>query len=137
MSTTSDALRATSDALLRDLEVLGQLEDTKRLVAPGDPRLVELAAQIEEIAQRVLSGSRRQHQLTEVANAKVQDGAIDAPRASIAATRRHAGEILAEWRSAERRLALADPGSAEWTESDALVDHLREEYRSAFRSDGG
>src|SRR4029079_19164150 len=48
---TGQALRATSDALLRDLEVLATIEEEKRSLEPGDPRLVQLAARIEEIAQ--------------------------------------------------------------------------------------
>ena len=72
MSSTSDALRSTSDALLRDLEVLGTLEDEKRTIEFGDPRLVDLAAQIEEIAHRVLTGSVRQRHLTEVASEQVE-----------------------------------------------------------------
>lgn len=136
MSSTSDALRATSDALLRDLEVLGTLEDEKRSISPGDPRLVDLAAQIEEIAKRVLAGSRREHEITKVANAQVRSGAETAPNTTIEATQRLPSEILAEWRAAERRRASADPQTAEWTEADALVDHLRDEYRLAFRSEG-
>jgi hypothetical protein len=137
MSSTSDALRATSDALLRDLEVLGTLEDEKRTISPGDPRLVDLAAQIEEIAKRVLSGSRREHELTQLANAQVNSGAQAAPMATIDETSRSPSEILAEWRAAERRRAAADPATAEWSEADALVDHLRDEYRQASRNPDG
>jgi len=133
MTSTSDALRSTSDALLRDLEVLGTLEEEKRTIEPGDPRLVDLSTQIEEIARRVLSGSRRQRQLSETASDQVRDGADEAPTASIDATPRPPSAILAEWREAERRLAAADPASAEWTEADALVELLREEYRRASR----
>jgi hypothetical protein len=132
MSSTSDALRITSDTLLRDLEVLGRLEDEKRSLAPGDPRLVDLAGQIEEIARRVLSGSRRQRQLSEDASVQVETGEAGAPRASIEATPRHPTEILAEWRDAERRVAAADPDSAAWTEAEAMVELLREEYRRAL-----
>ena len=69
---TSQKLRETSDALLRDLEVLGAIEDEKRDLAPGDPRLVELAGRIQAIAERVLAGTVRQHQLTQVANVQVE-----------------------------------------------------------------
>ena len=133
MTSTSDALRTTSDALLRDLDVLGTLEDEKRTIQPGDPRLVDLSAQIEEIARRVLSGSRRQRELSETASDQVRDGANEAPTTSIDATPRHPSAILAEWREAERRLAAADPASAEWTDADAIVDRLRDEYRRASR----
>jgi len=136
MSTTSDELRSTSDTLLRDLEVLGTLEAEKRTIDPGDERLVDLAAQIEMIAARVLSGSRRQRQLSQEAGELVREGGENAPTASIDDTPRLPTDILAEWREAERRRTTADPASAEWTEADTLVDLLREEYRSAFQLRG-
>jgi hypothetical protein len=131
MASSSEALRTTSDALLRDLEVLGALEDEKRSIEPGDPRLVDLATQIESIAKRVLSGSARQRRLSEVVSDQVRDDSPGAPSASIEDTPRQRSAILAEWRDAERRLDAADPASAEWTEAEALVELLREEYRRA------
>jgi hypothetical protein len=131
---TSHALRQTSDALMRDLDVLAALEEEKRGLAPGDPRLVELAGRIEDIAERILSGSIRQHQLTESANAQVESGADTAPTKPIEATSRPIGAILADWREAERRSMDAVPGSAEASESRALVDALRDEYRRAYDS---
>ncbi len=128
---TGNALRETSDALLRDLDVLVAIEEEKRQLEPGDARLVELAARIEEIAQRVLHGTVRQRKLTEVIHAQVAAGAPDAPATAIDDTPRSIQAILAEWREAERRAASAEPGSAEAAEADALVTRLREEYRRA------
>ena len=132
MENTAADLRATSDALMADLEVLATIEDEKRTLEPGDPRLVELAERIEEVAQRVLSGSVRQRRLTEVGHEQVQAGAPDAPDAPIAATPRPIADILAAWREAERRLGAAAPESAEAVEASALADHCREEYRRAL-----
>jgi hypothetical protein len=132
MSSSSDALRSTSDALLRDLEVLGTLEEEKRTIAPGDPRLVDLASQIADIAQRVLARTVRQRHLSQTVSAEALAG--DRAMPSIDATPRHPSEVLAEWRDAERRLVAADPDSAEWTEADALVEHLREEYWRASQA---
>ena len=42
MPDTGAALREASDALLKDLEALADLEEVKRVIEPGDPRLVEL-----------------------------------------------------------------------------------------------
>lgn len=137
MSSTSNELRATSDALLRDLDVLGTLEAEKRTIDPGDDRLVDLAAQIELIAGRVLSGSRLQRQLSNEVGEQVREGAENAPTTSIEDTPRMPTEILAEWRDAERRRSSADPASAEFTEADTLVELLREEYRHAFQARGG
>ena len=128
---TGNALRATSDALLRDLDVLVTIEEEKRTLDPGDPRLVELAARIEEIARRVLEGTTRQHDLTKVVNAQVEADSPHAPESSIDDTVRPIQAVLSDGRDAERRAAAADPGSAEAAEANALVDRLRDEYRRA------
>jgi hypothetical protein len=131
---TSHALRQTSDALLRDLDVLATLEEEKRGLDPGDPKLVELAGRIEAIAERVFVGSIREHQLTQVMNEQVETGAPTAPTATIDETPRSISVVLAEWRNAERRLVEADPGSAEEAEARATVDALRAEYRRTYEA---
>jgi hypothetical protein len=131
---TGHALRETSDALLRDLDVLVQIEEEKRTLEPGDVRLVDLAGRIEEIAQRVLAGTVRQHSLTQLANAQVEAGSAGAPAGPIEDTPRPIQAVLAEWREAERRAAAAEPGSAEASEARALVTTLREEYRRAHEA---
>ena len=131
MPGTGDALRRTSDQLLRDLETLVLLEEEKRGVEPGDPRLVDLAEQIEVIAQRVLISSSSQRQQTEVINDLAEAGSPAAPDASIDETPRSMEAILAAWREAERKLEGAEPGSAEALEAELVVERLREEYRHA------
>ena len=131
---TGHALRETSDALLRDLDVLMQIEEEKRTLEPGDARLVDLAGRVEEIAQRVLAGTVRQHQLTQVANAQVEAGAPGAPTTTIDEPPRAVQAVLAEWREAERRASAAEPGSADQAEATALVQRLRDEYRRAHEA---
>ena len=125
MSLPND-LRATSDALVRDLEALAVLEEEKRTLPLDDPRLLEIAEQVEVIAARVLSGSERQ---TELAKA-----AADQPSAgeTIEDVLRPLSTILAEWREVERRGASAPEGSAEAAEIEVLSNRLRQEYREAF-----
>ncbi len=132
MEDTAADLRATSDALMRDLEVLAAIEDEKRTLAPNDPRLVELAQRVEDVARRVLSSTVRQRKLTKVGLKQVEADTTGAPVASIDQTPRAIADILAEWRAAERRSADAEPGSAEAAEAQALSDHYREEYRRAL-----
>jgi hypothetical protein len=134
MADTGHALRETSDALLRDLDILSTIEEEKRQLEPGDPKLVHLASRIEEIAQRVLVGSVRQRQLTEVVSAQVETGSSEAPAGPIEDTPRPMQAILADWRDAERRAADAEPGSAEAAEAEALVNRLRDEYRRAHEA---
>ncbi|HXG26994.1 MAG TPA: hypothetical protein VNL94_09140 [Candidatus Binatia bacterium] len=125
-------LRATSDMLLLDLEALGQLEEQKRSIPHDDPRLVDLAARIEEIAQRVLSSSRRQRALTEVVTLEASAGQDDEPRTIDAM--RSVSAILTDWREAERAAAGAPAGSSERAHAEALVERFRDEYREAFEA---
>ena len=128
MPDTPQALRITSDALLRDLDALGTLEEQKRELPLDDPRLPELATQIQVIAERVLAHTDEQRSLTEaVARA-------GGHTATIASVERSPASILAEWREIERRAADAEPGSAEQIEVELLAEALREEYRAAFEA---
>lgn len=122
----SSELRATSDALLRDLDALVALEAEKRSVSTSDPRLNELAEHIHDIALRVLAHTGAQRELA-------REAAAD-PRAdrSIDTVRRSPAAILAEWRDVEQRRVAADPGSAVYAELEVLSERLREEYQAAF-----
>ena len=131
MPGTGDALRRTSDTLLRDLEALLELEEEKRTIDPGDPRLVDLASQIEQIATRVLASSTSQRAQTQLIHALTEADSPAAPDATIEDTPRSMEAILAAWRQAERQLDAAEPESAEATEAQILIDRLREEYRRA------
>ena len=125
-------LRATSDLLLLDLDALGHLEEQKRLTPHGDPRLVDLAARIEEIAQRLLLGSRRQRELTETVTEAADAGEL-APTGTIDAMR-SVSAVLADWREAERLVSAAAPGSPQRADAEIMADRFREEYRLAFEA---
>lgn len=130
MVDATSELRATSDLLLLDLDALGQLEEQKRLTPHGDPKLVDLAARIEEIAGRLLQGSRRQRELTETVTLAAEAGTVEDTRTIDAM--RSVSAILADWREAERVAGEAAPGSRERAEAEAMADRFREEYRRAF-----
>jgi hypothetical protein len=131
MQDTGEALREASDALLRDLEALSDLEAAKREIVPGDPRLIELAGTIEALAQRVLASSARQRELTLEVNDLVDLGLPDAPSRPIDETPRAIATILADWRETERVAQAATPGSVEAAEAERAIDRLKDEYREA------
>jgi hypothetical protein len=120
--------------LLRDLEVLATIEEEKRQLQPGDPKLVELSVRIEEIAGRVLVGTVQQRQLSQIGEREVAAGSPGAPAVPIDDMPRPIDAILAEWREAERRLSAAAPGSVDESEGRALVERLRDEYRRAHEA---
>ena len=125
-------LRATSDLLLLDLDALGQLEEQKRVTPHGDEKLVDLATRIEEIAQRVLHGSRRQRELTEEVTEAAQVG--DGEQGATIDAMRSVSAILADWREAERVAGESAPGSPERAQADSIADRFRDEYRRAFEA---
>jgi hypothetical protein len=127
-----DALRTTSDALMSDLDALQQLEQAKRSIEPGDPRLVRVAARIEQLASRVLGASVEQLDLSERVHTLVEVGSPQAPDVPIEDMKREMRVILADWRDAERRASLATPGSPEALTAAADINRLRGEYREAF-----
>jgi len=139
VSEMGNALRASSDALLRDLTELQALEQEKRQTEPDNPRLVRLAEEIAALAVRVMGTSMRQR---ERAEAIVGAGGSEAPDQSIAETPREIHVILAEWRDTERQLSEAVPDSREADIAERRIDMLRREYRRAHdtaqrRSDEG
>lgn len=131
MSEIANALRAASDALMRDLAELQELEHEKRRTEPDSPRLVRLSEEIEALAVRVLHSSMRQR---ERAEAIVDVGGPDAPDESIVETPREIHVILAEWRDTERQLSDAAPGSAAAAIAERRIDGLRSEYRRAHEA---
>jgi hypothetical protein len=132
MESASDALRSVSDALMQDLEALVNAEEEKRKVAPDDPRLVTIAAEVDQIARRLLGLTERQQDLAEHVHVQAIKGGADAPTEPIEETHRPIGVILAEWRTAEREVAAAAPGSVESETARTNGDRLREEYRRAY-----
>lgn len=125
-------LRRTSDGLLEDLERLVALEEEKRTVPADDPRLVELAREVEEVAARVLAHSAAQRQLSEEVTSDLPP---DAP--SIDETSRPIAAILAEWRATEHQLATIEPDSPDAAALERRIGLLRDEYRRAYERAAG
>ena len=130
MTDTGAELRQTSDDVVRTLDALSALEDEKRTVQPGDPRLVVLAKEVEALAAKVLVSSVRQRNLA----TNLNDDPAAAATPPINEQTRPAAEILKTWRDAERALAAAEPGSAEEATARAAIEQCRDEYRQAFES---
>jgi len=117
---------------MSDLDALQQLEQSKRSIEPGDPQLVRVAAQIEQLASRVLGASVEQLHLTERVHTLAELGSPQAPDAPIEDMKREMRVILADWRDAERRVGLAQAGSPDALSAAADIKRLRAEYREAF-----
>jgi len=125
-------LRLASDRMLHTLEQLHALETEKRELTPGSPRFKKLATEIERLAAVVFAQTHTQESLGEQAAAHAKrTGEVLAPIED-AQTRRDLQVIITDWRDAERRLALADPDSAEHATAAADAARLRAEYHDAY-----
>ncbi len=124
-------LRDTSDAVMRDLEALSALEEEKRALHPGDPRLLDFATRIRSLADRLLKVSADEQARV----LSVERGEEAPPTQSIEQTPpRSIQLILAEWRDAERSAGEAEPGSPEAVELERVIVLLRDEYRRAHEA---
>jgi hypothetical protein len=129
---TAHALRATSDALIADLDELTRLEREKRTLVLDDPRLSDLSERIEALAARVLTSTAIEQDLSEAAKVEASLEAPSAPDQTIEDTApREIHTILDEWRAAERRAAQAAPQSSEAARAALDVQRLRLEYQRA------
>jgi hypothetical protein len=123
-------LRRASDAFMQQLDRLYELESRKRELPPDQPEFIRLAREIEDMSRALLFSGGQQVELAEEVHADVKNGEVEVDQ-PIRDTppRRDAVLVLADWRAAERRLAVAGPDSTEEAEAQADVDRLREEYR--------
>jgi hypothetical protein len=69
-----DDLQATSDALLRDLDRLRELEEEKRTLDVRDPRVAELSIEIEELTRRTYVKSTAEREIVAELQATAEDG---------------------------------------------------------------
>lgn len=123
-------LRRTSDNFMQRLDRLHELETRKRELPPDQPEFVRLAREVEDMARALLFVGGEQVELAEGVHADIKRGEtiIDQPIRETP-PRRDAVAVLADWRTAERQLAAAAPGSGEERAAQKDVDRLREEYR--------
>ena len=129
-------LRNASDRMLRTLDQLAALENEKRTLKPDSERFQRLALEIERLAADVFAQTHAQRDIGERAKVVMDRIGADIPAIEGATATRDLQVILTEWRDAERRLAAADPDSAEHAAAAADVGRLRNEYHRAYTTGG-
>ncbi|HEX8026011.1 MAG TPA: hypothetical protein VF484_07395, partial [Candidatus Limnocylindrales bacterium] len=130
-------LRGASDAVLLLTAEVRQLEEHKRGLQPDDPRFEELATAIRRVSEDLAAFTRGEETWAGTTAEPAADG--DSPGSDlrpIAETAAPAplASILERWRSIERRLNDAEPGSAEAAELFEQFERVREEYLAAFEA---
>lgn len=132
MARPDEELRETSDALLASLDRLADLEAEKRRLPPDDPRLVDVATEVQDLASEILESATRQTGLVETAHVMAMTDEPGAPTQAIDAAYRELHNILDDWRAAERQLVHAPAGSSQAADALTRSRELRDEYQRAF-----
>ena len=122
-------LRAASDAILLLLTEIGQLEQHKRGIPPGEPRFDEVSRSIRAAAQGLAAFTEGEEAWARTAT----DGRTDIEPIAQSEAAPDTAEILERWRAVERQLDDLEPGSPEWVRLFAEFERLRDEYLAAFR----
>jgi hypothetical protein len=121
-------LRAASDAILLLLTEIGQLEQHKRHIPPGEDRFDEVARSVRAAARSLAEFTERQEAWAGIATADRDDLATieqSANAQSLAA-------ILERWRAVERQLDSLQPGTPEAIRLFGDFERIRAEYMTAF-----
>jgi hypothetical protein len=129
--------RATTDQLLAILDELRSIEEQKRVEALGSAAFMELAKQATAQSRLAFRWCQMQEQMAADAGAKVARGEQAHDIRLVEVTPRPIDRILANWREAQLRLEIAQPGSPEAAAATEQIELLREEYQAsaAFLAD--
>ncbi len=123
-------LRAASDAILLLLTEVGQLEQHKRAIPPGDPRFDEVARSVRVAAAALAEFTEQQETWAQIAT----DGRTDLQPITESVNPPALAAILERWRAIERQLDDTTPGSPEAVTLFAEFERTRDEYMAAFRA---
>jgi hypothetical protein len=121
-------LRAASDAILLLLTEVGQLEQHKRAIPPGEPRFDEVARAVRVAAKALADFTEYEETWARIAT----DGRPDIETIAESENTPVLAAILERWRAIERQLDNLQPGSPESTRLFAEFERTRDEYMAAF-----
>lgn len=132
-STGDVVLRGASDGLLVAIREVDARERIKRGVRPGATGFLQLARDVRFAAEALLLLAREEEQRA------AEDGRAERNRAALATIERtepaqDLAAILAEWRTVERSLEGAGPGSTEEAQLMTRFTELRDRYQAALKA---
>jgi hypothetical protein len=123
-------LRAASDAILLLVGEVGQLEQHKRRISPGEPRFDEIARSVRGVAQALAEFTQLEETWAKIAT----DGRTDIEPIEASPNTKALSTILDRWRAIERQLDQAEPGSPEAVRLFDEFQRVRDEYMAGFRA---
>lgn len=124
--------RATTDQMMDLIDRLRSIEEDKRRAPLGSPEFVGLARDASDAARLVFRWAQMQYELA-LSTERMTPAGTDAIRL-INVVPRPIDRILANWREAQLRLEIAQPGSTEAEAATADIEKFREEYQVAHEA---
>jgi hypothetical protein len=121
--------RATTDQMLEIIDELRRVEETKQQVPVGSPEFVASAKRAEELSRLAFRWAQMQLQMAFDANNRITAGNLPAETRLITVEARPLDRVLANWREAQLRLEISQPGSPEAEAAVRDIERLREEYQ--------
>ena len=131
-STSREILRGASDGLLLAIREVDAKERQKRGIPPGDLAFAPLAREVTLAAEAVLKLAREEEDRAEITSG--QPAGADLPTINASAPRPNLTAILDEWRTIERKLDAAEPGSSEATSLMDAFETVRDRYARAVEA---
>jgi hypothetical protein len=129
--------RATADQMLELIDEMHAGESAKRMMILGSPEFVAKAIEVERIARLAFRWSQMQVQIAHRAAELRARGELTDSVALVDIEPRALDIVLANWREAQLRLEIAQPGSPEAQAAADEIERLREEYQATFESKEG
>jgi hypothetical protein len=123
---------ASTDQMLEMLEHLREIEQRKQDATLGSEQLAALAKEAQQVSRLVFRWSGLQEDAALASVRAVRNGAT--PVRISDARPQPVHRILADWREAQLRLEIAQPGSPEAESAANDIERLREAFHVAHEA---
>jgi hypothetical protein len=122
--------RATTDQMLDLIADLAAAENRKRSVPTGSDEFLDAAKDAADISRIAFRWAQFQLQMALTVKARIEAGDLAADVVLKDVQPRPLDRVLAQWREAQMRLELSEPGSPEAERATSDIERLREEYQA-------
>lgn len=122
--------RATTDQMLDIIDELRRAEEAKQQVPVGSPEFLSAARRAEELSRLSFRWAQMQLQMATETQGRIAAGQLSAETRLINVEARPLDRVLAQWREAQIRLEISEPGSPAAEAAVRDIERLREEYQA-------
>jgi hypothetical protein len=133
-SSAPSGFRAATDEMLDIIDDLRATEDVKRRAPIGSPEFLAAARRSEELGRLAFRWAQMQLRMAHEIRERIAAGDVPGEVRLDTVAPRPLDQVLAQWREAQLRLEIAQPGSAEAEAAVRDIERLRDEYRAGHEA---